>query len=48
MTMNVTDWIVLGLVCVSVIISIVWQIRMTRRNRAAEQAKKPEHTEETV
>ena len=47
MTMTITDWIVLGLICVSVIVSVVWQIRMTRRNRVAAQ-KTSEKTEETV
>lgn len=47
MPMLITDWIVLGLVCVSVIISIVWQIRLKRRAAAAKKAQ-TEQTEDVV
>ena len=47
MYMTTTDWIVLGCITVAVIISIVWQIRLARRNRAAAR-REAEQTEETV
>ena len=47
MTMTVTDWIVLGLIVVSVSVAVVWQIRLSRRNAAAKKAQ-TEKTEETV
>lgn len=48
MTLSLSDWIVLGLICVSVIISIVWQIRLHHRNHTSEQsqAMQQEQTEE--